>query len=119
MIFLLIPILSACTEFQQKEKCSLCIETKFCNNGYHMIYLQVVRVWDPRSGSKTMKLKGHTDNIRALLLDSSGRLVLRSIDFYMEMFLEIFCILFCTLGFVLVYQTKGRRLCWNGEVGMM
>ncbi|KAK9161463.1 hypothetical protein Syun_007804 [Stephania yunnanensis] len=34
---------------------------------------KVVRVWDPRSGSKTMKLRGHTDNIRALLLDSSGR----------------------------------------------
>lgn len=37
---------------------------------------KVVRVWDPRSGSKTMKLKGHTDNIRALLLDSSGRFCL-------------------------------------------
>lgn len=36
---------------------------------------KVVRVWDPRSGSKTMKLKGHTDNIRALLLDSTGRFV--------------------------------------------
>ncbi|KAG8367073.1 hypothetical protein BUALT_Bualt16G0034700 [Buddleja alternifolia] len=34
---------------------------------------KVVRVWDPRTGSKTMKLKGHTDNIRALLLDSTGR----------------------------------------------
>ncbi|KAK7337859.1 hypothetical protein VNO77_18447 [Canavalia gladiata] len=34
---------------------------------------KVVRVWDPRSGSKTLKLRGHTDNIRALLLDSSGR----------------------------------------------
>lgn len=34
---------------------------------------KVVRVWDPRSGSKTMKLRGHTDNIRVLLLDSTGR----------------------------------------------
>lgn len=34
---------------------------------------KVVRVWDPRSGSKTMKLRGHTDNVRALLLDSTGR----------------------------------------------
>ncbi|KAJ4836958.1 hypothetical protein Tsubulata_037671, partial [Turnera subulata] len=34
---------------------------------------KVVRVWDPRTGSKTMKLRGHTDNIRALLLDSTGR----------------------------------------------
>ncbi|WMV41569.1 hypothetical protein MTR67_034954 [Solanum verrucosum] len=37
---------------------------------------KVVRVWDPRTGSKTMKLKGHTDNIRALLLDSTGRFCL-------------------------------------------
>ncbi|KAM7273644.1 hypothetical protein ACFE04_028308 [Oxalis oulophora] len=34
---------------------------------------KVVRVWDPRSGAKTMKLRGHTDNIRALLLDPTGR----------------------------------------------
>ncbi|KAK6243206.1 hypothetical protein QUC31_009615 [Theobroma cacao] len=34
---------------------------------------KVVRVWDPRTGSKTMKLRGHTDNIRTLLLDSTGR----------------------------------------------
>ncbi|CAA2969292.1 WD repeat-containing 48-like [Olea europaea subsp. europaea] len=37
---------------------------------------KVVRVWDPRTGCKTMKLKGHTDNIRALLLDSTGRFCL-------------------------------------------
>ncbi|KAK6944664.1 WD40 repeat [Dillenia turbinata] len=37
---------------------------------------KVVRIWDARSGSKTMKLRGHTDNIRALLLDSSGRFCL-------------------------------------------
>ncbi|GAB2287393.1 hypothetical protein Dimus_021771 [Dionaea muscipula] len=35
---------------------------------------KVVRVWDPRTGSKTMKLRGHKDNVRALLLDSTGRL---------------------------------------------
>ncbi|KAE8711054.1 hypothetical protein F3Y22_tig00110303pilonHSYRG00087 [Hibiscus syriacus] len=34
---------------------------------------KVVRVWDPRTGSKTMKLRGLTDNIRALLLDYTGR----------------------------------------------
>lgn len=34
-----------------------------------------MRVWDPRTGSKTMKLRGHTDNIRALLLDPTGRFV--------------------------------------------
>ncbi|XP_052193409.1 uncharacterized protein LOC127801914 [Diospyros lotus] len=37
---------------------------------------KVVRVWDPRTGSKTLKLRGHTDNIRALLLDPTGRLCL-------------------------------------------
>ncbi|KAF5746972.1 Transducin/WD40 repeat-like superfamily protein isoform 1 [Tripterygium wilfordii] len=37
---------------------------------------KVVRVWDPRTGLKTMKLRGHTDNIRALLLDSTGRFCL-------------------------------------------
>uniref|UniRef100_A0ACD6ATW0 Uncharacterized protein n=1 Tax=Avena sativa TaxID=4498 RepID=A0ACD6ATW0_AVESA len=36
---------------------------------------KVVRVWDPRTGSKNMKLRGHTDNIRALLIDSTGRTV--------------------------------------------
>lgn len=41
-----------------------------------------MRVWDSRTGSKTMKLRGHTDNIRALLLDSTGR------------FVELSCILF-------------------------
>jgi WD repeat-containing protein 48 len=34
---------------------------------------KAVRVWDPRSGAKQMKLKGHTDNVRALLLDPTGR----------------------------------------------
>lgn len=34
-----------------------------------------MRVWDPRTGTKTMKLRGHTDNIRVLLLDSTGRSV--------------------------------------------
>ncbi|KAJ8760679.1 hypothetical protein K2173_017673 [Erythroxylum novogranatense] len=37
---------------------------------------KVVRVWDPRSGLKTMKLRGHSDNIRALLLDPTGRFCL-------------------------------------------
>lgn len=63
-----------------------------------------------RSGSKTMKLKGHTDNIRALLLDSSGRLVLHSLDFFMQMLHEILYFLFCTLGFVLVNQVIGAKV---------
>ncbi|CAI7858207.1 unnamed protein product, partial [Closterium sp. NIES-53] len=34
---------------------------------------KVVRVWDPRTGTKQMKLKGHTENIRALAIDPTGR----------------------------------------------
>lgn len=37
---------------------------------------KAIRVWDPRSGIKSMKLKGHSDNIRALLLDPTGRFCL-------------------------------------------
>ena len=33
---------------------------------------QLLRVWDPRTGAKVMKLKGHTDNVRALLLNRDG-----------------------------------------------
>ncbi|ONK61544.1 uncharacterized protein A4U43_C08F31070 [Asparagus officinalis] len=43
---------------------------------------KVIRVWDPRTGSKNMKLRGHTDNIRTLLLDSSGRLIYLEMIFY-------------------------------------
>ncbi|KAH7285283.1 hypothetical protein KP509_33G020800 [Ceratopteris richardii] len=34
---------------------------------------KALRVWDPRTGTKSMKLRGHSDNIRALALDESGR----------------------------------------------
>jgi len=30
---------------------------------------KVIRVWDPRTSQKIMKLRGHTDNVRALLLN--------------------------------------------------
>lgn len=33
---------------------------------------QVLRVWDPRTCAKLMKLKGHTDNVKALLLNRDG-----------------------------------------------
>lgn len=36
---------------------------------------RVVRVWDPRSGKRTMKLVGHTDNIRSLILSEDGKYV--------------------------------------------
>ena len=32
----------------------------------------VLRVWDPRTCQKQMKLKGHTDNIKAIVLNRDG-----------------------------------------------
>ncbi|KAF8136388.1 hypothetical protein EV363DRAFT_1428786 [Boletus edulis] len=37
---------------------------------------RVVRMWDPRSGKRTGKLVGHTDNIRAILISDDGRYLL-------------------------------------------
>lgn len=37
---------------------------------------KVIRVWDPRTGRKQKKLIGHTDNVKALLLNSDGTLCL-------------------------------------------
>jgi WD repeat-containing protein 48 len=36
---------------------------------------RVVRIWDPRSGKRTIKLVGHTDNIRAILISDDARYV--------------------------------------------
>ena len=36
---------------------------------------RVVRIWDPRSGKRTCKLVGHTDNIRAILISEDARYV--------------------------------------------
>lgn len=38
--------------------------------------LQVLRVWDPRTCAKLMKLKGHTDNVKSLLLNRDGTQVI-------------------------------------------
>ncbi len=37
---------------------------------------RVVRLWDPRSGKRTSKLVGHTDNIRAILISEDARYLL-------------------------------------------
>ncbi|KAF2360348.1 WD40 repeat, partial [Trinorchestia longiramus] len=37
---------------------------------------KLLRVWDPRTGNKTMKLKGHTDNVKTLLVSRDGSQVL-------------------------------------------
>ncbi|KAJ3213200.1 hypothetical protein HDU67_003178 [Dinochytrium kinnereticum] len=34
---------------------------------------KVVKVWDPRSGKREIRLTGHTDNIRSLLVSDDGR----------------------------------------------
>ena len=36
---------------------------------------RVIRTWDPRSGKRTAKLVGHTDNIRAILISADGKYV--------------------------------------------
>ena len=33
---------------------------------------KVLRVWDPRTCAKLMKLKGHADNVKALILNKDG-----------------------------------------------
>ena len=44
-----------------------------CSSTSHLnTYLQVLRVWDPRSCGKLMKLKGHSDNVKALVLNRDG-----------------------------------------------
>lgn len=37
---------------------------------------RVIRTWDPRSGKRTAKLVGHTDNIRAILISADGKYLL-------------------------------------------
>lgn len=60
-----------------------------------------MRVWDTRSGSKTLKLRGHADNIRALLLDSTGRFV----DIYVIHFSDKSAVTFLTfINAGIVYQ---------------
>lgn len=36
---------------------------------------RVIRIWDPRSGKRTGKLVGHTDNIRAILISEDSKYV--------------------------------------------
>lgn len=44
----------------------------FLHPMFPIITLQVLRVWDPRTCAKLMKLKGHTDNVKSLLLNRDG-----------------------------------------------
>ena len=42
---------------------------------------RVLRVWDPRSCAKLMKLKGHADNVKALILNKDGTQVCTQISY--------------------------------------
>lgn len=33
---------------------------------------QIIRIWDPRTCTKTMKLKGHSDNVKSVILKDDG-----------------------------------------------
>ena len=44
---------------------------------------RVIRIWDPRTGDKHRKLKGHTDNVKALLINSDGTQV--SFDHFIKL----------------------------------
>ena len=40
---------------------------------------KVLRVWDPRTCMRQMKLKGHTDIVKALILNRDGTQVISSL----------------------------------------
>ena len=51
------------------------ILTVFCSSGTVIVSgstEKVLRVWDPRTCAKLMKLKGHADNVKALILNKDG-----------------------------------------------
>ena len=37
-----------------------------------IVLYKALRLWDTRTSKKEMKLKGHTDNVRAVLLNDDG-----------------------------------------------
>ena len=42
---------------------------------------KVIRVWDPRTCVKLMKLKGHTENVKALIINKDSSQVGHKPDF--------------------------------------
>lgn len=42
---------------------------------YHCVP-QILRMWDPRTCSKVMKLKGHTDNVKSIIINAEGTQVI-------------------------------------------
>lgn len=59
----------------------------------------VIRIWDPRTCDKVAKLRGHTDNIRAIVVDRDGTMVINKIlnyllNFIFSVFLRVVMVLF-------------------------
>ena len=50
---------------------------------YHCV-LQILRVWDPRTCSKGMKLKGHTDNVKSIIINAEVTQVIYQSDLEKE-----------------------------------
>ena len=53
---------------------------------------KVLRVWDPRTCAKLMKLKGHADNVKALILNKDGTQVYLITSVYLVLMYFVFCI---------------------------
>ena len=53
--------------------------------------VQVVQVWDPRTDEKLMVLKGHTDNVRALLLSPDGTTVSHTYTYIYILYMYSVC----------------------------
>ena len=51
---------------------------------------KVLRVWDPRTCQKLMKLKGHTDNVKAIVVNRDGTQVQECFKLYFYYQLNIF-----------------------------
>uniref|UniRef100_A0A8C1I3R3 WD repeat-containing protein 48 n=1 Tax=Cyprinus carpio carpio TaxID=630221 RepID=A0A8C1I3R3_CYPCA len=66
--------LTALTASNNTVTSELWLMEMFCIIFYLIFYFfcQVLRVWDPRTCAKLMKLKGHTDNVKSLLLNRDG-----------------------------------------------
>lgn len=67
---------TASTHLQRRRICRLflLLEPKrlvFSDN-FSRILFQVIRLFDPRTNEKMFKLRGHTDNVRALVVNDDG-----------------------------------------------
>lgn len=89
---------------------------------------KVLRVWDPRTCEKKMKLKGHTDNVRAVAVDRDGTKVRHAhcykweiiwflILYFLFMYLILRCCralqeIACCLAFWIPIETHRLHFFW-------